>query len=130
MIACAASAWPDGLSASTAWMMPAETVRGSSETPMTPVEATSTSSASQPSARAVSAAISSATLSPASPVHALAQPLLTTIAHAWPPVASRCSRDTMTGAATALLTVNTPAALAGRVEATTATSLPLALMPQ
>ena len=89
---------------------------------MTPVDATSTSSASQPSARAVSAAISSATLRPASPVQAFAQPLLTTIARAWPPVAARWSRDTTIGAATALFTVKTPAALDGRPDATMATS--------
>ena len=80
---------------------------------MTPVDATSTSSASQPSARAVSAHISRATCIPAGPVQAFAQPLLTTTARAVPPVASRCSREMRTGAAVAWLVVNTAAADAG-----------------
>ena len=50
---------------------------------------------------------------PASPVHAFAQPLLTTIALARPPDFDRCSRETTTGAATALLVVNTAAADTG-----------------
>ena len=57
----------------------------SSATPMTPVDATSTCSAAQPTTLAVSAAISCATRRPLSPVHALAQPLFTTIARAMPP---------------------------------------------
>ena len=47
------------------------------------------------------------------PVHAFAQPLLTTTARACPPVGPRCSRDTITGAAVAWLVVNRPAAVAG-----------------
>ena len=54
-------------------------------TPMTPVDATSTCSAGQPTSAAVAAAISAASCSPSSPVQALAQPLLTTIARAMPP---------------------------------------------
>ncbi len=57
----------------------------SSATPMTPVDATSTCSAAQPIASATACAISRATARPASPVHALAQPLFTTTAAACPP---------------------------------------------
>ena len=56
---------------------------------MTPVEATSTCSTGQPTRRAVSVAISRASRRPASPVQALAQPLLTTIARAVPPERAR-----------------------------------------
>ena len=113
-------------------MIPDVTVRGSSDTPMTPVEATSTSSASQPRARAVSAVISSATLCPASPVQALAQPLLTTMARARPPVEARCAFETSTGAAAARLIVNAPAALAeSSATSSIRSSAPArALMPQ
>ena len=99
-------------------------------TPITPVDATSTCSTGQPTSRAVSAAISRATRSPSSPVQALAQPLLTTIARAVPPERARCSRETTTGAAIARLVVKTAAACAGASETSSARSrLPLALMP-
>src|SRR5205085_9490139 len=45
------------------------------------------------SRRAVAAVISRAAARPSSPVHALAQPLLTTIARATPPERDRCSRE-------------------------------------
>ena len=51
---------------------------------------------------------------PASPVQALAQPLLQTIARALPPDISRFARETTTGAACVLLVVNTAAADTGR----------------
>src|SRR5512147_990974 len=53
--------------------------------------------------------MSRATARPAAPVHALAQPLLTTMAEARPPEDWTCSFDTTTGAATALFVVNTAA---------------------
>src|SRR5262249_19782088 len=65
-----------------------------------------------------------------SPVQALAQPLLTTTARATPPERDRCSRETTTGAALALLVVKTAAACAGASETSSARSArPLALMP-
>ena len=101
-----------------------------SATPMTPVEATSTCSAGQPTRRAVSAAMSRATCMPASPVQAFAQPLLTMTARAGPPDRARCSRETTTGAACARLVVKTAAAVAGVSETSSArSSAPLALMP-
>ena len=56
---------------------------------MTPVEATSTSSARHPSWRATNSTVARATSMPASPVQAFAQPLLQTIARARPPDFSR-----------------------------------------
>ena len=101
-----------------------------SATPMTPVEATSTCSAGQSTRRAVSNAMSRATWSPSSPVHAFAQPLLTMTARAAPPERARCSRDTTTGAAIARLVVKTAAACAGTSDTSSArSSPPLALMP-
>jgi hypothetical protein len=130
MIARAADGPPSRDSAEAAAMIPRVTTWGSSDTPMTPVDATITSSASHPSARAVSAAMSRATCSPCVPVHAFAHPLLTTIARARPPLAARCSREMVTGAAAARLVVKTAAAAASRSQATTARSgAPLALIP-
>ncbi len=89
MIARAASLpWPRA-SAGTAARMPADTLSIGRPTPITPVEATSTSSARQPSAAATSAAMRRAFAMPSSPVQALAQPLLTTMARARP----RSARD-------------------------------------
>ena len=97
---------------------------------MTPVDATSTCSSGQPTSRAVSLAMSRAACSPSSPVQALAQPLLTTMARAAPPERTRCSRETTTGAAGARLVVKTAAACAGASETSSArSSPPLALMP-
>ena len=98
-------------------------------TPMTPVDATSTDDESAPSACAVRPHISRACCIPSAPVHALAQPLLTTIAWIPPPVAA-CSRETRIGAACARFVVNTAAATAGTSQAMTARSgRPLALIP-
>src|SRR5579864_8785748 len=91
-------------------------------TPITPVDATSTLSASQPRAVAVASAISRATVCPAAPVHALAHPLLITAAVARPPDRARCSRETTTGAATARLVVKTAAVGIGPRAATRARS--------
>src|SRR5688572_4275371 len=69
---------------------------------------------------------------PSVPVHAFAQPLLTTTALATPPVFSRCSFETVTGAACARFTVNSAAAEAGASAARTARSSAdaEALMPE
>src|SRR5262252_205997 len=97
---------------------------------MTPVEATRTCSGGQPTSRAASVAVFRATASPSSPVQALAQPLLTTMARATPPERDRCSRETTTGAAIALFVVKTAAACAGASETSSARSaLPFDLMP-
>ena len=64
------------------------------------------------SAAAVCLAMVTAWARPSAPVHALAQPLFTTIARAWPPDRSRWSRDTRTGAACARFVVKTAAAAA------------------
>ena len=51
------------------------------------------------------------------PVAALALPLLRMTAAAWPPLARRCDRETVTGAAVMRLLVNTAAAATGRPSA-------------
>ncbi len=59
---------------------------------------------------------------PASPVQALAHPLLQTIAFARPPDVSRFARETSTGAACVLFVVNTAAADTGRSAVSSITS--------
>ena len=131
MIACAAS---DPSLAPRAWNAtgnPFWILSIGSATPITPVDATSTCSTGQPTRRAVSAVIVLASRSPASPVQALAHPLLTTTARATPPDRERCSRDTVTGAACARFVVKTAAAVAGWSEISNARSRApgLALIP-
>ena len=131
MIASAAAAPPSVDSASIAAGMPARRAGIFRFTPMTPVEATSTSRGSQPMPCAASTVISRASARPCGPVQALAQPLLVTTARARPPDAARCSCETSTGAAWAMFVVNTAAAAAGVSLTSSARSfLPLALMPQ
>ena len=67
-------------------LMPAKRRSIGSRCPMTPVEATSTSLGSMPRALAVSRALLSASLKPASPVQAFAQPLLARMAWMRPPL--------------------------------------------
>ena len=130
MMPSAASPPPVGESAAAAMVMPRSTLAMSSFTPMTPVDATSTDDGSTPSVAAVRSAIALAWVIPSTPVQALAQPLLTTIAAAWPPDAASRLRDTRIGAAWARLVVNTAAAGTGRSAATRVRScLPEALMP-
>ena len=132
MIARAASAPSAGAEPSAAKVAgsPLRIFSIGSETPMTPVDATSTCSSGHSTSRAVSLVISRAACSPSSPVHALAQPLLTTMARVAPPERARCSRETITGAAVARLVVKTAAACAGASETSSArSSPPLALMP-
>ena len=80
-------------------------------TPITPVDATTTSAGSHRSAPAAQDAVSRASRRPCSPVAALAQPALTTTARARP--VPTCSRDTTIGAAAARFWVKTPAAEQG-----------------
>ena len=94
---------------------------------MTPVEATTTSEGRHPSAFAVTAAISRASARPPSPVAAFAQPALITTARARPD--ATCSRDTITGAAGARLSVKTAAAAHSRSAASSARSAPSGLIP-
>src|SRR5690349_24312382 len=80
---------------------------------MRPVEQTSTSSGEHPRAPAATVHIRSASARPDSPVAALAHPLLRITAAARPDVARRWALLTWTGAAVALLVVNTAAAETG-----------------
>jgi len=127
MMARAAPAPPSQPSFSAAAAMPARTLSMGRRTPITPVEATTTSEGAHPTTRAVAAAISRASARPSSPVAALAQPALTTTARARPE--ARCSRETTTGAACAALVVKTAAAAHGPWATTRARSSPVALMP-
>src|SRR3954462_11265102 len=97
--------------------------------PITPVEATSTSPRGTERASAVTSTIRHASRRPTAPGQAFALPELVTIARAL--AAWICARLTGTGGATTRLVVNTPAAVAGRSDATRARSaLPLRFMPQ
>ena len=128
-IASAAAAPPLSESSPAARAMPCATASIGSSLPITPVEQTTTSPASMPSARAVSLAIVRASSRPWAPVQALALPELTTTARARP--SARCSRDTSTGAAARRLFVNAPAAVASPSQASSARSgAPEALIPQ
>ena len=120
-IACAASSPPVGLKAAAARDAPARMRAIGSVTPITPVEHTSTSRSSIPSAPATAAAISRASAIPCSPVQALAQPLLMATARAWP--AATRSRSSCTGAAATRLVVKTAATAAGVSETSNAKSL-------
>src|SRR2546422_2079988 len=84
--------------------------------PITPVEATSTFSASMPAMRAKARAVLRATASPRSPVAAFAHPEFATIARAAPPVFMREAELRRTGAAGKRFVVNSAAAEAGRSE--------------
>ena len=126
-MARAASAPPSRPRRAAAAGMPERSAGMGSGTPITPVEATSTSSATQPMARATSDAVSRASARPASPVAAFAQPAFTTTARARPD--ATCSRETTTGAACARLVVKTAAAVHGPSATSSARSGPCALMP-
>ncbi len=103
-----------------AFGMPASSTGIGSGRPITPVEATSTCSGAQPSSRATSSAMRSASARPCSPVQAFALPEQMTIARA----SGRGSRSrlTCTGAAHTRFCVNTPAAAAGESLTMTARS--------
>ena len=89
--------------------------------PILPVEHTRTSSLRQPAAAAASSHIFSASSEPRAPVHALALPLLATIARILGE-ASRRAMSSNTGEAFTSFVVNTPAASAGVSETTSAKS--------
>ncbi len=122
MIASIALRCASRLSAASAFVTPSWTFSRLRSTPMTPVDATSTSSGRHPIWRATNSTVERATAMPASPVHAFAHPLLQTIALARPPERSRFARETMTGAACVLFVVNTAAADTGRSAVITITS--------
>ena len=84
VIATAASAPPPSCRPAKARSMPCSTISIGSCTPITPVEATSTCSVSQPSPAATSTVMRSASRRPGSPVAALALPLEITIARVVP----------------------------------------------
>src|SRR5436309_15491342 len=84
--------------------------------PITPVEATSTCSASIPAMRVKARAVLRAAASPRSPVAAFAHPEFATIARAAPPVFMREAELRRTGAAVKRFVVNSAAAEAGRSE--------------
>src|SRR5213594_635404 len=88
--------------------------------PITPVEATKTSSGRKRSAFAVTAAIFTASAYPWRPVQALALPLFTRMARPLP--RRNRWRSRRTGAATTLLRVKTPATVASRSETINARS--------
>ena len=79
MIASIALRCASRLSAAIAFVTPSWTFSRLRSTPMTPVEATSTSSGRHPIWRATNSTVERATAMPASPVHAFAHPLLQTI---------------------------------------------------
>src|SRR5205085_4845112 len=102
--------------------MPLETRSMARKLPILPVEQTSASPGSTPTAAAASAAIAAASRRPRGPVTALAHPAFTTMTCAVP--AATRSRQRCTGAAAARCEVNTPAAAAGGPETMRARSSP------
>ena len=90
---------------------------------MTPVEATMTSFAGHPTTSPTIRAVARALSSPTEPVAAFAAPELTTRARAVPyETPSRCSRETVTGAAQKTFCVNVAAHEAGSSATTSAMS--------
>jgi hypothetical protein len=100
--------------------IPAQIFSIGSVQPITPVDATKTSSGAIPSLRAAASHIVWAFRMPASPVATLAMPEVTTMARARPP--RTCARETMTGAPGTVLRVNIAAAAQGRSEKSSPTS--------
>ena len=128
MMAVAASSPVRSSSASTASGMAPRSLSTGNGTPITPVDATITSSGAHPRAFASASAVATASRSPCAPVHALAFPALMMTARAMPPAIWR--RETVTGAAATWLVVKTPAAGTGFSATTSARSrFPSALSP-
>ena len=101
-------------------------------TPMIPVDEGKTSSKMQPKLSAAATQVVTQPSMPGSPLAQLALPELTSTAATRPPVAARCRRPTVTGAATTRLVVNMAAPTAAPASRTTAMArsrLPLALIP-
>ena len=110
MMAWLAALLPSSESALTASLTPFSILSIGSVTPMTPVEATMTSSGSQPSALAAISCVALASFAPCSPVQALAQPALATIACAVP--VATTAFEAKTGAAATAFCVKVPATTA------------------
>ncbi len=119
MMAHAASWAASALAAAARARAGTPSVKGSSAsgTPITPVEATKTSSGAAPRTWATMSALPRATSMPGCPVAAFALPEFKTTARARPFAAT--SRETATGAAAKLFFVKTPAAVAALPSATT-----------
>ena len=81
MMAVAAAGQPSGESSSTTLGTPASTLAIGSCTPITPVLITKTECSCAPRCSATSSAVRRALASPSTPVQALAQPALTTMAY-------------------------------------------------
>ena len=110
MIALPAFTLPSAESSPIAALMPVSILSIGSVTPITPVEPTMTSFSLHPRASAARRCILWASLSPCSPVQALAQPALATIACALP--FATTSFDAKTGAAATRFCVKVPATAA------------------
>ena len=93
-----------------------------SGSPITPVEASSTSCSPHSSVRAVACTSARTVSCPRLPVKALALPALTRIARPRPPVAASASRHQSTGALAVSERVNTPATLECGASSISATS--------
>ena len=105
-------------------------------TPMIPVEEGKTSSKMQPKLSAAATQVATQPSMPGAPLAQLALPELTSTAATRPPVAARCRRPTVTGAATTRLVVNMAAPTAAptappasRATAIARSRLPLDLIP-
>jgi hypothetical protein len=99
-------------------------------TPIIPVELGTTSSKMHPNVSAAATHVVKQPAIPASPVAQFALPAFTSTAATRPPVASRCRRPTVTGAATTWLVVNIAAPTEPAAAIAAATSrFPLALIP-
>jgi len=127
MIASAAAAQPEGVSAAIARGSAASTFATGSGSRITPVEKGSTVSGGMASASATAVQVRSASRSPAAPVPAFATPVLITSARTRPAVAARWRRQISTGAAQKRFRVKTPAAIVPSSHAITVRSRRFAL---
>ena len=110
MMAWLAALPPSAESLLMASLTPTSSLSIGSGTPMTPVEATTTSCGVQPSASAAISCVALASFSPCSPVQALAQPALATMACAVP--VATTAFEAKTGAAATAFCVKVPATAA------------------
>ena len=117
MMASAASWLPSRESLETSCGTPVSNGPVGSCTPMTPVDATKTSSAGTESAWAVISCMAREAARPGSPVAALAMPEFKMTARALPPAATE--RETCTGAAQNTFLVNVPVATVSCADETT-----------
>src|ERR1019366_1026523 len=107
MIASAAARQPEAEASSATFPKILVIFSDGNGSPMTPVEARKTSEVLQPTTALAASATARTPASPACPVKALALPLLTTRARAWPRFS--CARHHSTGADAVLDLVKTPA---------------------